>query len=113
MILIPVALILLDLLVMVITNSVNDSAAKNAARAAANQAKGFDAHLAAEKALKSFHPNAIMPDLSLQDFVYDDKGATVKVVTRMKVNLPVPCPGYEHLTFDAQAVEPIVGNENQ
>lgn len=110
-VLIPIALIVLDLLVMVITNSFNDSAAKNAARAAANQKEPAAAINAADKSLKAFKPNAIMPELKMVDIFYNDKDGTVKVLTEMKVNLPVPFPGYQQLTFRAQALEPIVGDK--
>lgn len=110
-VLIPIALIVLDLMVMVITNSFNDSAAKNAARAAANQKEFASAFNAADKSLKAFKPNAIMPELKMVDMTYNDKDGTVKVLTQMKVNLPVPFPGYQQLTFRAQALEPIVGDK--
>ncbi len=110
-ILVPIALFLLDLTVMIIANSMNDTAAKNAARAAANQPNGTSAHAAAEKALASFQASSIVKSLALSEFDYPPKGiGSVSVVTVMEVKLPVPVPGFAGYTFKAGDVEPIVGS---
>lgn len=110
-ILVPIALFLLDLTVMIIANSMNDTAAKNAARAAANQPNGTAAHAAAEKALASFQASTIVKSLALSEFDYPPKGVgSVSVVTVMEVKLPVPVPGFAGYTFKAGDVEPIVGS---
>lgn len=110
-ILVPIALFLLDLTVMIIANSMNDTAAKNAARAAANQPNGTAAHDAAEKALASFQASTIVKSLALSEFDYPPKGVgSVSVVTVMEVKLPVPVPGFAGYTFKAGDVEPIVGS---
>lgn len=110
-ILVPIALFLLDLTVMIIANSMNDTAAKNAARAAANQPNGTAAHDAAEKALASFQASTIVKSLALSEFDYPAKGVgSVSVVTVMEVKLPVPVPGFAGYTFKAGDVEPIVGS---
>ena len=108
---IPVTLVLLDLLVLVIANSMNDSAAKNAARAAANQSDAASAFNAANKSLESFKPSSIIPELKIQTFNYPNAQDIVTCKTRMKVVLPVPFPGYHQLTFEAQAAEPVVGTK--
>lgn len=110
-ILVPIALFLLDLTVMIIANSMNDTAAKNAARAAANQPNGTAAYKAAEKALASFQASTIVKSLALSEFDYPAKGVgSVSVVTVMEVKLPVPVPGFAGYTFKAGDVEPIVGS---
>ena len=111
-ILVPIALFLLDLTVMIIANSMNDTAAKNAARAAANQPKGDPAYKAAEKALATFQASSIVKSLAIKGFDYPAKGVgSVSVVTEMEVRLPVPLPGFTSYTFRAGDVEPIVGTE--
>ncbi|MBS2010536.1 MAG: hypothetical protein JST01_26030 [Cyanobacteria bacterium SZAS TMP-1] len=106
-VLVPIALCLFDFLVVVIVNSMNDTACKNAARAAANQPDFDSAKTAAEKSLMSVH-SPFLSKIELQEVIYDGP-ATVAVKTRASMNLPVPFPGYSSLTFDAQDVEPIVG----
>ncbi len=107
-ILIPIALFLLDIMVLVTANSMNDTAAKNAARAAANQGDSASALQAAQKSLQSFHSNAIVTSIALDNFNYSASKDGVAVQTRMEVQLPVPFPGYSHMTFLAKDIEPIV-----
>ncbi len=109
-VLIPLALCLMDLMVLVIANSMNDTLVKNCARAAANQATEGDALLAAQKSIKSFHASAIVnqDSLLLSGFNYDSKKGSVTAQTTMQVHLPMPFPGYSDMTFRAQDVEPIV-----
>ncbi|CAN5583761.1 hypothetical protein BH11CYA1_BH11CYA1_24600 [soil metagenome] len=110
-VLVPIALFLLDLTVMIIANSMNDTAAKNAARAAANQPEGGAAHAAAVKALATFQASSIVKSLTISEFDYPAQGVgSVSVVTVMEVKLPVPVPGFSGYTFKAGDVEPIVGS---
>lgn len=106
-IIVPIALALFDLLVVIIANSMNDTACKNATRAAANQPDGNSAKRAADLALRAVH-SPMLNNISLQSIDYND-GSSVACVTRASVHLPVPFPGYSDLIFDAQDVEPIVG----
>ncbi len=109
-ILVPIALALLDLTVMVIANSMNDTAAKNAARAAANQPDGGAAFSAAQKALATFQASTLVKSIKLNDFDYPAGGnGSVSLTTVMEVKLPVPIPGFAGYTFTAKDVEPIVG----
>ncbi len=113
-ILVPIALALLDLTVMVIANSMNDTAAKNAARAAANQPDGEAAHAAAELTLKTFQASTLVKSLKIKDFEYPGKGqGSISLTTVMEVKLPVPFPGFAGYTFTAKDVEPIVGSTVQ
>jgi choline-glycine betaine transporter len=68
MILIPIALCLLDFMVLVIANAQNDSCAKTAARAAANQADQPTALAAAKKAVSALHTSAIITGVSMPGF---------------------------------------------
>ena len=111
-ILVPIALALLDLTVMVIANSMNDTAAKNAARAAANQSQGGDAYDAAQKTLTTFHASTLVKSIAINDFTWPAGGVgSVSLATVMEVKLPVPFPGFAGYTFTAKDVEPIVGTK--
>jgi Flp pilus assembly protein TadG len=106
-ILIPIALCLFDFLVVIIANSMNDTACKNAARAAANQPTTKTAGDAAALSLQSLH-SPLISNIAMPNVTYTP-GVAVSVTTRITVHLPVPFPGYSDLTFDASDVEPIVG----
>lgn len=107
-ILIPIALAILDLIVAVAANTMNDSAAKNAARAAANQSSKPQALEAAANALSTFHKSNIITGISV-DLEYNGDKAIAE--TTMKVHLPVPFPGFSDLTFKARDVEPVVARK--
>lgn len=110
MLLVPIALFMLDLLVIVAANNINDTAAKNAARAAANQSDQGAAQLAAQKALETVQTSGLISKLQLDGNVqYSASKEDVQVQTRMEVSLPVPFPGYDKIEFVAKAVEPILG----
>jgi hypothetical protein len=102
---------LIDLVVIVMANSVNDAAAKNAARAAANQP---DRRKAVEAALNAVNGRkgqiGFINALILQDLAYEDHNI-VSCTTKMDLKLPVPVPGMGgNIQFMAQATEPIVAH---
>ena len=101
-VLIPIALCLLDFIVLVIANQMNDTAAKNAARAAANQGTKQKADQAADKALLTFQKSPFIDSIKIESLVYPDVNESVTVTTKMVVNLPVPFPGYGQMTFLAK-----------
>ncbi|HEY9784468.1 MAG TPA: hypothetical protein V6D17_03630 [Candidatus Obscuribacterales bacterium] len=109
-ILIPIALCFLDLIVLVIANTYNDTAAKNAARAAANQPDGKLAFEAAQKALASVKSSALVKTfaLTIEMFDYPANRSVVTCKTKIVVHLPVPFPGLSEVVFMAKAAEPIV-----
>lgn len=104
-ILVPIALAILDVIVVVSAIQMNDTAAKNAARAAANQLNQQDAGEAAQNALSTFHKSSIIKRISVS---LKYSGETVVSETSMDVHLPIPFPGFSELTFNAKDVEPIV-----
>ena len=106
--LIPIALAIIDMIFVVIANSMNDTACKNAARAAANQTNGSLAKDAALKSLSSFHKSAIIPSIKLISLDIPPTQDSVTCKTQLVVVLPVPVPGYSQVTFNAAAIEPIV-----
>lgn len=107
-IIIIIAMALIDLIVMVLANGINDSAAKNAARAAASQSTLPKAVAAARNALQDSKPSGFITSLTLQSVDYDPKNI-VSCKTKMEISLPIPVPivGGRYV-FMAQATEPIV-----
>lgn len=107
-ILIPIALFMLDLAVLVMCNMTNDSVAKNAARAAANQPVQASAQQAAQHALDTVKTSSIITDLKIKNFNYTGNHDSVTVATQMSVQVPVPFPFLDKVAFVAQSVQPIV-----
>lgn len=110
--LVPIAFCLLDLMTLVIANQMNDTLAKNAARAGANQRRGEDAFQAASNSLSSFQSSPIVKSIVIESFSYAGVHRAVKVQTRMVVKLPIPLGSIEELTFMAKDVEPILIRSN-
>lgn len=103
---------LIDLIVMVMANSANDAAAKNAARAAANQASYPKALQAAQTSLNGRKASAssFITSIILQKLDYSDKNI-VSCTTKMELKLPIPIPGVGgNFVFMAQDTEPIVAH---
>jgi hypothetical protein len=96
---------------MVLANSAIDAAAKNAARAAANQNDYAKAVQAAQNAVGNKRRSAaFITSLTLQNLDYSD-GKIVSCTTKMELKLPIPVPGVGgRLEFKAQATEPIVAH---
>lgn len=111
-ILIPIAFFLLDVTVLILASTMNDTAVKNAARAAANQEDGGAAFQAANKSLENFKSSSIIKSLDLTKFDYPGSKTSVTCETTIVVNVPIPVPGYDDIKFTARAVEPIVGVKN-
>ncbi|MCC7532149.1 MAG: hypothetical protein IT342_26840 [Candidatus Melainabacteria bacterium] len=108
LILIPIALAIVDLITIVIANSMNDTAVKNCARAGANQPNGNAAQLAGEKALATFKQSGIVKSLVLDELTWAENGVcTAKTI--MVVKMPVPLAGFSEMTFNGKATEPVVG----
>ncbi len=108
LILIPIALLIVDLITIVIANSMNDTAVKNCARAGANQPNGNAAYQAGEKVLATFQQSGIVKSLVLDDLTYQNNGVCT-ATTIMVVKMPVPLPGFSEMTFNGRATEPVVG----
>lgn len=104
-VLIIIALALLDLIVLVSATSVNDSAAKVAARAAADQEDQPGANAAAVNALQEFKPT-MLTTISLKNCTWTEDRVTV--ITTMVVRFPVPFPGHSEQTLDSTATEPVI-----
>jgi hypothetical protein len=110
-VLVPIGLCLLDLIVLVIADSMNDTAAKNAARAAANMPDFNSALAAAKQSLTATQNSSIVTSLSIATLDYPDANDSVTCQTIMQVRLPVPFPGISSITFKAKDSEPILVKE--
>lgn len=108
LVLVPIALFALDLVVITATNSVNDHLAREAARAAANQATAADARRAAQNAVARLKTSPIIVKVNLEDVSYVAK-QQVSVKTSMEVKFPAPFPGFAGSEFVAQDTQPVVG----
>ncbi|HEY9789159.1 MAG TPA: hypothetical protein V6D22_02090 [Candidatus Obscuribacterales bacterium] len=107
---VPIALGLLDVTTMVLCNQINDSVAKNAARAAANQPNQTSAQQAAQNVFNHISHSSIITSVGFNagGFKYSSSKDGVMVQSRMDVNLPVSIAGFQHQVFIAQSVQPIV-----
>jgi|GEM_PF-433208 len=109
-ILIPIAFFLLDVTVLILASTMNDTAVKNAARAAASQSDFASGWQAANKSLDNFKSSSIVKLLKLTKVDSDPKWQiSVTCETTMIVNVPIPVPGYGDIVFTGRATEPIVG----
>jgi Flp pilus assembly protein TadG len=108
-ILMTISFFALDLAFAVLANSCNDTLARNAARAAANQQDGGSANLAAQGVVQDFRTSKIIPAVQLAQFDYLNK-ESVTVITKMNVKVPCGVPGLpEYISFNAKHTEAIVG----
>ena|ERR1700722_1327767 len=103
--LIIIALALLDLIVLVSGTSMNDSAAKVAARAAADQQDENGARAAALNALQEFKPT-MLTTISLKNITWNTDRVTV--LTTVQLRFPVPFPGHSEQAIDSTATEPVI-----
>ena len=110
LILITLAWLGLDVATLVLAGTANDGLAKSAARAAANQMTKQGASDAAQKCINHFATSSIITKVGMiGDLQYQDKKEVV-IKTEMQVRPPASFPGFEVITFRAQAVEPIGAN---
>jgi len=109
-ILVPVLLFLIDCAAVVIGQSANDALAKHAARAASEQPPGSGGG-AASSVINSYNlGNSTLTHGATVVTTYDATQQNVTCATTMIVTMPVPIPFWNQnsLTFQAQAVEPVV-----
>jgi hypothetical protein len=110
-ILIPIALFALDLIVLVLGNSANDSLAKNCARAAANEQTSAKAKEAAQQVVSHFPTSPLIEKVELDTSKMDfNSKANVTTETIVTVRIPITLPGtISKIAFRARATEPVVG----
>jgi hypothetical protein len=109
---IPVLFCLIDVAALVLTQTANDSLAKQCARAAAEQPNvPVQLQAAADVAFSHYSDTTLMRKVSCVATALADPTDTVRVDTVVICKLPVPVPfgGPSQQTFAAYSVEPIVG----
>jgi Flp pilus assembly protein TadG len=136
MVLVPIVLLLVDVVALVVAQSINDDLAKQAARYAAQQtlitqndgitpntsamqtaAQTLATQYLSSTCWASATSGLVYPgnngDPFLQNFAcnFNSNPPTVQVTTQIQCNLPVQLPfiGTLSTSFQAQATEPIVG----
>lgn len=111
LVLVPIALAALDITVLVLGNSANDSLAKSCARAAANEKNSGNALSAAEQVVSRFPASALVEKVVLNTSQFNySTNQNVTVETVVTVRMPVPVPLVEQkIDFRARATEPVVG----
>jgi Flp pilus assembly protein TadG len=105
MILIPIAFCMLDVGALVVANQVNDAAAKQAARSAANEQTQALANHAASLAMEAFEPT-MLASFEMTSLTYSSESVVVQTTADVKV--PIPFPFLSEQTFVAQATEPVI-----
>jgi hypothetical protein len=107
-VIIPLALMALDLTVLVTTSQSNEQWAELAARSAASQANAQNARLTAESCLAKAKTSNIVQSVALEGVDYDLGKGQVTIKTKMLVNMPVPFPFLSQVECHASAIQPIV-----
>lgn len=100
----------LDVVVLVLANSANDTLAKNCARAAANTQSASAAKEAAVQVVKAFPVSPYVENVGFlgSKLVYEKD--SVRTETVVIVKLPISLPGtVDKVAFHAASTEPLVG----
>jgi uncharacterized membrane protein YgcG len=115
-ILVPIVLALIDISAIVIAQTSNDALAKHAARQAATQTSFALRQQAAQSIVTAFEASSLCSSPQMLSYSEPNSAQaiskqTVKVTTQIVCNLPVPVPlgGPSTQTFQASALEPLVG----
>jgi hypothetical protein len=125
LVIVPIALLLLDVAALVLCNQANDKLAKSAARAAAGVPAIASPDQRARNVVSQYRTsgNPLVESVRLAWLDYNNGEVTlnspppnagtpgagkVLVVVEMKIKVPVPFPYFSEGNFVAQAVEPIV-----
>jgi len=110
---IPVLFILIDIAALVMSQTANDSLAKQCARAAADQPSGSPTSpqqtQAAQNAYNKYQDNSMVKKVNLT--VLDNGDGTITARTWILCTLPIPVPfgGPATQQFEAFSTEPVVG----
>ena len=107
-VLLPLALVAVDIATMMITAQQNEQLAESAARAASTQGDQQSAKDAAEDALSEFQTTSVVTGTSVEDVDYSIPLGRVIITTTMNVRLPVPFPNFANQVLKATATQPIV-----
>ena len=106
--LIPMALCMLDLGTLVLGAELNDTMARQAARAAANEQSQALAQDAADKAAEPFEASpSQLTTFSVDNVAYTTDSVSVK--TSVQITVPFQFPFLSGETLVAQATMPVIG----
>jgi Flp pilus assembly protein TadG len=103
--LIPIALCMLDLGTLVLAAEMNDTAARQAARSAANEQTQALANQAAELAVEAYTPSQLTT-FDLTNVAYTTDSVSVK--TSVDVKVPFQFPFLSEQTLIASATMPVI-----
>jgi len=104
---IPIVLFCIDVLALVLSQSVNEHLAFDAARAAADQDTPEHAQQAAIDKILSMKTSGLIHQIILEDVSYTKQSVTVR--TSIRINMPAPFPSFSSLRLSTNATEPVVG----
>ncbi|HEY9791027.1 MAG TPA: hypothetical protein V6D22_11545 [Candidatus Obscuribacterales bacterium] len=108
-VMVPIALLVVDVVFVLNTSRVNSDLALSAARLAANRTDDTDARVAAQQAVSDCKPPYNVLSVELTKFNFDSLSKLVTVTTSMELMVPVPLPGFTKTAVTATSVQPIVG----
>lgn len=108
-VLVPIALLVIDVVFVFGAIKANNELAQSAARLAGNKSSQDAANMAARTTVADFSGSPNESDATLEQFQYDELSKMVTVKTQMTVKLPVPLPGAATTLITAVSTQPIVG----
>jgi hypothetical protein len=105
---VPIVLMAADLAVMFHAAHLNEEFAEQLARLCATLPDRANAAQACSDVIKQYKLPANASDLRYSELAFDLGNQEVSLTTSLRVSLPVPFPGFDHLTVSANARQPIV-----
>jgi hypothetical protein len=109
LVMVPVALLVVDVVFVVNTSRVNSDLALSAARMAANRADDSDARAAAQQVIADWTKPSNVQSVEMKQFNFNETSKLVSVSTSMEMTVPVPLPGFTTTSVNATSIQPIVG----
>lgn len=108
LIFVPLVLCAADITFMFQAAHANEEFAEQLARLCSTLKDKANAEKACLDVIKQYQLPKNYSNLELTDLVFDLSAQEVSLTTKMVVTLPVPFPGFDHLTVSANAKQPIV-----
>jgi len=105
---IPLILFASDMAVMYQAAQANEEFAEQLARLCSTLPDKTNATKACQDVIKQYQVPPNVMSLTFNDIIFDIGVQEVTITTSMVVKMPVPFPGYEHVTVSASAKQPIV-----
>lgn len=108
LIFVPLVLFATDLAFMFHAAHLNEEFAEQLARLCSTLSDQANAAKACQEVIKQYKLPQNISNLEFHDLKFDPAVQEVSLTTSMVVKMPVPFPGYEHVTVSANAKQPIV-----